>query len=223
MVGQKKSLGKLIRALLGPLEKHACDMYRAVFVNVERCARKIAVALPQGARVLDVGGGDGAFVDALLRFRPDVKITMIDLRDSIGLFIAPERRECINMVPSTSLREFASTTPERFDAILAFDVVHHVPVDERREFYTDCVALAREGGVFIVKDIEPAGFIAWLSKVADWYITGDSHVEQIRATNLRSNLSETGHFQHLSDLLGNSELPNYAHSFRVSLDRSVHK
>jgi len=87
-------------------------------------ATAVAELLPDGARTLDLGCGDGALAELVLAARPDVRIVGVDpLARSCRLTFA----RCDGARLPFSSREF--------DAVLLIDVVHHAasPRDLLRE------------------------------------------------------------------------------------------
>lgn len=169
-----KSPGQIARTLLGPAFKPVGDAYRRIFVNLERIVDVLEPELPQQAAVLDIGGGDGALIDRLLRRRPDVEVTMCDIAPAIGSFLSDSNRAAVTLLPAT---DFADVSGQ-FDIVMITDVMHHVPVEQRDGFFAALAASCRRWGcrqVFF-KDVEPGSVRALLSQLADWYITGDRHV-----------------------------------------------
>lgn len=206
------SLGSIVRGIAGPFERKLCAAYRSFFVDVARCTESISVAIPASARVIDVGGGDGEVINLLLSLRPDITVSMLDLRERIGIFLQPEFRTRVTLHPATSLASYLSRSGQGADALLVSDVVHHVPIDERAQFIRDCVALLNPGGVLIVKEVAPGGVVSLLSVLADRYITGDRHVSLLDKAEL-TKLVESHGLRRLSTLLHEREHPNYALSF----------
>lgn len=158
-----------------------CRLYRSAFVNIEATAAVIAGQIPRGAHVLDVGGGDGTMIDAVLRLRPDVTATMIDLSPSIGRFLSGSVCDRVTLLPGVALAGYLGYPA---DVVLLSDVLHHVPREQRADFLAEAEALVRPGGCMIVKDVEPGGMCAWLGLMADRYISGDRHVSLVAACDL---------------------------------------
>ena len=50
------------------------DRYRRFFVDLDRVASYVP-PLPPGSRVLDVGGGEGQFIDHVLARQPELEVT----------------------------------------------------------------------------------------------------------------------------------------------------
>lgn len=175
------AVGKLIRTLAGPLERPICHLYRAVFVNVAATAKATATQIPQGARVLDVGGGDGTVVNALLRIRPDLQVVMLDLSPSIGRFLDANNAHRVTLHPATPMSAYEGASA---DVVLLSDVVHHVPPEARATFFDEARALVRPGGRLIVKDVEPGSFRSWLNLMADKHISGERGVSHVSHRDL---------------------------------------
>lgn len=174
------SLGSMARAILGkrwfPVVGH---WYRAVFVDFEKVVDCLPNLAP-GSHVLDIGGGDGEMINILLRRSPDLNITMLDLSPRLGLSIKPEFRERVRILPSTSLKDYAATSYALPDLVIASDVVHHVPVDERPKFFADIrLVLKGRAAELFVKDFEPRYFRSTLSLLADRYVSGDAKVSLV--------------------------------------------
>lgn len=169
--------GQIVRRILGPAFQPVGEAYRRVFVDMRRVVAAMAEHLPQNARVLDVGGGDGYVVELLLNRRPDLRVTMTDLAPQIGSFLSPENRERVALHPATPVAEMQGS----FDAITMADVIHHVPREVRPGFLAEVAATAVRTGAprILVKDIQPGNPRAWLSLASDLYITGDKGVSLV--------------------------------------------
>jgi 2-polyprenyl-6-hydroxyphenyl methylase/3-demethylubiquinone-9 3-methyltransferase len=168
------SPGQIARRILGPYFKPVGDAYRRVFVNLEKIVDVLDPAVPQRARVLDIGGGDGALIDRLLDRRSDITVTMCDIAPTIGAFLSDGNRGKVVLLPAT---DFASVHGE-YDFVMITDVMHHVPVDQRDTFFVALAQSCERWGcrTLFFKDVEPGHVRATLSLLADWYITGDRHV-----------------------------------------------
>jgi 2-polyprenyl-3-methyl-5-hydroxy-6-metoxy-1,4-benzoquinol methylase len=182
------SLGCFSRKVLGrQLFKVAAHHYRAFFVDLKKVARTTAEYVPPNAHVIDVGGGDGEPLNYLLRLRPDIKVTMIDLREGIGLLIDEQLSPRITIMPRTSVRQYAVRKSTPAQCVLVSDVIHHVPVHERATFLADLSDLVnRTQARIIIKEIEPGNVRARLSEFADRYISGDKKVSLISKSALKT-------------------------------------
>ncbi len=94
--------------------------------------------LPHGARVLDVGCGDGLFARLLLDRRPDLSIEGIDVlvRDQTAIPVRPFDGAAIPY------------EDEVFDALLFVDVLHHA--DDPLALLRDAARVTR--GSLLIKD-----------------------------------------------------------------------
>ncbi len=75
----------------------------------------LGALIPRGARVLDVGCGDGLLTGSLARSRPDLSVTGVDVLVREGTHVPVDRFD-------------GRTLPyadRAFDAVLCVDVVHH--------------------------------------------------------------------------------------------------
>ena len=206
--------GALVRKLAGPYERRLCELYRGIFVDVDRCIRQIATAIPPLARVIDIGGGDGQVLNLLLRLRPDITVAMLDLRASIGLFLEDDLRERVELNPSTSLALYRERGKPLADALLVSDVIHHVPRPERPGFVRDCRALMNPDAVLVIKDYAPGHLRSVLALATDWFVTGDRHVRLLTPAEMAALVESHTDLCRQSSLLATRELPNYAMAFR---------
>lgn len=207
------TVGAFIRSVAGPYERSICAIYRSFFINIPRCIDQISGYIPENAHVIDVGGGDGEVINHLLRKRPDIHVTMLDLRESIGLFLDPAEIARVDLHPATSLSDYLSHSGAPADTLLVCDVVHHIPEPDRLKFIQECRALVKPGGSLIIKDIEPRGIISFLSVMADRYITGDRHVTLIHSKDLIDLVRLRINFKSVEEIISEREHPNYALQF----------
>jgi hypothetical protein len=198
--------GQIARRVLGRSFTPIGDAYRRVFVDLDRIVEFLAGELPTGASILDIGGGDGAVVDRLLKRRPDLAVTMCDLAPAIGAFLSPKNRRKVSLLPATAFGDVQG----RFDVVTIADVIHHVPVDQRDPFFAALAESCRrwECRKVVMKDMEPSGWRSKLALLSDWYITGDKHVVPFsRAAFAR--LAQT-HFPQARRTSAVPDWPNYA-------------
>jgi SAM-dependent methyltransferase len=117
--------------------------------RVKRLGAALAPLLPRGARVLDVGCGDGRLAEELHRLRPDVAIRGVDV------LVRPDSR-----IPVTPFDGLNLPAPDAgFDAVLIVDVLHHT--DAPGVLLAEAARVARD--VVIVKDHDATGFLAPLT------------------------------------------------------------
>lgn len=122
-------------------------------------AGQIADFLPRGARVLDVGCGDGTIDRLLLRLRPDLTIEGVDVLLRPGTHIPVRRFDGVSIPCSDA----------SFDVAMLVDVLHHTgdPTVLLRE-------AARVARIIVIKDHLREGFLAGPTlRLMDW--VGNAH------------------------------------------------
>lgn len=177
------SPGALARKLLGPSFRPVGEAYRRIFVDMPKVVDALSSHIPVGSQVLDVGGGDGYVANLLLTRRPDIRVTMTDLAERIGGFIDSANHARVTLLPRTDISAVSGT----FDIVTLADVVHHIPVAIRENFFDAVSDTALRTGCqsILVKDIQPGKFRSILSLLADHYITGDKGVSLVSFEELR--------------------------------------
>jgi SAM-dependent methyltransferase len=126
-------------------------------VNV--LARHLSALIPPGARVLDVGCGDGAIDCIIMKQRPDVSIKGIDV------LVRPASRIAVRHFDGAII-PYADAS---FDVVMFVDVLHHTqsPVALLTE-------AARVAHTILIKDHFREGFMADATlRFMDW--VGNAH------------------------------------------------
>jgi len=101
------------------------------------------------ARILDFGCGAGRSLPYLEQYFPDAELFGYDL-SSDSLDIAAKR------TPRARLfSDWNDIAAWRFDAIVAANVFHHIPVVKRREALTQCRLVLAEGGQMFLFEHNP--------------------------------------------------------------------
>jgi len=185
------NLGRLARAVLGERWFPVIGArYRAFFVDLEKVIDSLP-PLPDQANILDVGGGDGAVLNVILRRYPNARATLIDLATNLGGSLDPERANRVTLLPGMTLREYQAMSRPRPDLIVVSDVLHHIPPAARPGFFADLRAvIAGARTVLFVKDVEPGSWRAMAGYLADRYISRDPNVELIGERQVRDLLSD---------------------------------
>ena len=206
------SVGALARKVLGPRWfPRVAAGYRSLFVSVEKVADSVP-ALPPRAEILDVGGGDGAVLNALLRRLEDPRATMIDIGTRIGGALDGEWARRVRLLPGVSLRQYGEMEHAPPDLIVVSDVLHHVPPAERTQLFVDLRDfVAGRRTILFVKDVEPGSWRAGLGYLADRYVSGDRGVSLISEKTVGSLLAEAFPDAAVSPTnLSERDPPNYA-------------
>jgi SAM-dependent methyltransferase len=128
--------------------------------RVRVLATRLATMIDKGARVLDVGCGDGAVTRTLLDLRPDLSVEGVDV------LVRPETHIPVTAFDGANLPYRAHS----FDNVMFVDVLHHT--DDPRSLLTEARRVARSG--IVVKDhiVTGPGAVATL-RLMDWI--GNAH------------------------------------------------
>jgi hypothetical protein len=144
--------------------------YRRLFVDLNDVIATLP-QLPEKALVLDVGGGDGDLANLMARRFPTATFTLIDIAEHTGGWLDAATAEQVRVLPGTSIRDYAARGEATPDLVLVSDVVHHVPVAERPQFFADICSL--NAAMVVVKEMEPHGVRSKLAAAADRYVSND--------------------------------------------------
>ena len=181
--------GQAARHILGTHAKPVGEIYRRIFVDFGRVVDAFAHSLPRGAHCLDIGGGDGMGTNFLLDRRPDLTVTMIDVAGQVGAFLEERHKSRVSIMPSTSIADYAKLGIA-CGGVIVTDVVHHVPIEMRHQFFADLAQCVDDIGceTLVIKEVGPGRFRSQLSLLSDWYVTGDRHVRLLAPSDLDAHV-----------------------------------
>src|SRR6266536_6128174 len=114
--------------------------------RVRILAEHLASKLPQGARAIDIGAGDGSIARAIMTLRPDVKIYGIEV------LVRPRTHIPVHTFDGAHI----PFDDNSFDIAMLVDVLHHV--QNPRILLREAARVAR--GYVVVKDHLHEGLLA---------------------------------------------------------------
>ena len=177
------AIGPAIRRMFGPLERPVSEMYRSIFVDLTAFVDQIQQWAP-ASNILELGCGEGAVMERLVKAFPKASITGIDITPRIGrLFRGDSARVTFKR---QTIQDFAPENLASFDMLVVADIMHHIPWEYHKEVLLAAATVLRPGGYFILKDWERRANLAHtLCYFSDRYITGD-HIRYKSAEELRA-------------------------------------
>ena len=169
------SIGRTVRRAFGPYERQVSELYRRFFIDLEDLAKCIhGWVTPK--TILEIGCGEGALAERLVRDFPDMHYTGIDIIPYLGrMYEGPKDRVTFHQITAEDL---AKTQSSKFDLIVINDVMHHVPDDLRVGILDAARDMLAPDGRLIFKDWVRRPSLAHVAVyVADVYIGGDKGVQ----------------------------------------------
>jgi len=165
--------GPLVRRLFGPYERTVAEVYRGIFVDLDEVAELMRAWVPYARRILEVGCGEGAMTERIVRAYPNATVTAIDVSPNAGRLY---RGQTSNVTfTQAAAEDVAYREPASFDLVVLADVIHHVPGNGRSPLLSAIKHAMAAGGSLVFKDwVASATPIHWLCFMSDRYLTGDN-------------------------------------------------
>jgi 2-polyprenyl-3-methyl-5-hydroxy-6-metoxy-1,4-benzoquinol methylase len=181
------SIGALVRRSFGPYEHAISSAWRRMFVDLDAFADQIR-GWTDATRILEIGCGEGAVTERLVKRFPTARILAIDVAPHVGrLFRADASHVEFRRAYA---EDVVAEQPGAFDLVILADVIHHVPLALRKPLLESARrGLAAEGRM-VFKDWARHRTVAHVAcHLADRYLTGDD-VLYFSESELRSMASE---------------------------------
>ena len=149
------------------------DVYlplRRQFIEVTKSLYAYFIDVNIEAKILDLGCGDGLFIQELLKSFSPANVTLVD--GSAEMLEAAKKRlgnkSNINFIKVSFQGLLAGESlNENFDFIYSSLAIHHLPFEEKKHLYTYIHKLLSPGGCFVHYDVvvPPSG------KIEKWYLS----------------------------------------------------
>ena len=164
--------GPLIRRLFGPYEHAVAEAYRRIFVDLDEFAELMCAWVPQAQKILEVGCGEGAMTERIVRTYPAATVTAFDISPKVGrLYRGPASRVTFRQ---ETAEDVARREPASFDLVVLADVIHHVPPHARHSLLGTIKQSMAPNGSLIFKDLlRSATLLHCIAVFSDRYLTGD--------------------------------------------------
>lgn len=138
----------------------AKSFHRRMGMAVGSVAPAIVAAYDWGSlsHVVDVGGGDGALLIAILRQYPDLSGTVVDLPVAVSIARRALVYAGLADRATAAVGSFFDQLPHGAGGYVLSAVIHNWDDEQARTILTNCSKAAGEGGrVFIIERIGPDG------------------------------------------------------------------
>jgi 2-polyprenyl-6-hydroxyphenyl methylase/3-demethylubiquinone-9 3-methyltransferase len=173
--------------MLGPLEKPISEVYRRLFVDLTAFVDQIQQWAP-ASNILELGCGEGAVIERLVKAFPEAYITGIDITPRVGRLFKGDTTRVI--FKQQNIKDFAPENLASFDMLIIADIMHHIPWEHHRDVLIDAGKVLKPGGYLILKDWERRpNLIHVLCYLSDRFITGD-RVQYKSTEELRELIGE---------------------------------
>ena len=144
--------------------------YREQFIETVKSLYAHFIDSNTEARVLDLGCGDGFFVQELLKSFCPADITLVD--GSAEMLKAAEKHFGINgkiCYVNSSFQDLIEkeSLNGRFDFIYSSLAIHHLPFEEKKHLYTYIYKLLAQDGFFVNYDVVNNPY----KKTEKWYMS----------------------------------------------------
>ncbi len=116
---------------------------------------ELITRVPKGSTILDVGCGDGLFLNILAQLQWVSSGLGID-RNKIALATAREANKNILHACELDFKQYSidkEWPSGKFDVVTMIDVLHHLPPDEKQHAIEEAVRHVKPGGLFLFKDM----------------------------------------------------------------------
>lgn len=201
------SIGSTVRRAFGRYERPVAELYRGLFVDLDAFSRCIE-GWTKPRSIVEIGCGEGALAERLVRHFPDARYLGIDIVPHVGrLYHGPlERVEFLQI----SSQQLASERASQFDLVVLADVMHHVEVSLRKPVLESARELLAPQGRLVLKDwVRKPTLMHAACYVADVYVGGDRNVRYMTLGEQRKLLE---FIFGEGSIIGEASIPPWSHN-----------
>lgn len=144
--------------------------FRSQFFEITKSFYEHFISQNIKAKILDLGCGDGLFIQELLKSFAPAMVTLVD--GSIEMLEAAKKRlgnqANLHFMQASFQELFANDTlTEHFDFIYSSLAIHHLPFDEKKKLYTLIHKHLSPGGHFVHYDV----VVSSVEQLEKWYLS----------------------------------------------------
>jgi len=137
---------------------------------------ELIAKVPKGATVLDVGCGDGLFLNTLSYIRKLSTGIGFDT-NSVAIASAQLANRNTSNIIELNFMEWSIEEPwpdGLFDVVSMIDVLHHIPPPDKKKAIQEAADHVKPGGLLILKDIgHKPKWRAFFNSLHDYVLTGE--------------------------------------------------
>lgn len=144
--------------------------FRSQFIETAKSLFAHLIDSKAQAKILDLGCGDGLFIQELLKTFTPAGVTLVD--GSAEMIEASQNRLGVNgniRFMNASFQDLVAGEPlnEKFDFIYSSLAIHHLPFEEKKQLYEYIYRLLSPNGSFVNYDV----VVPPSEKIETWYLS----------------------------------------------------
>jgi len=180
------SIGAAVRRSFGPYERHVSEAWRRMFIDLDAFVAQMR-RWTDATSILEIGCGEGAVTERLVRRYPNARIVSIDIAPNVGRLFRGSAADAARVeFRQAFVEDVVAMQPASFDLVILADVIHHVPPAMRDSVLSSARAALAPNGRMIFKDWAKRPTPIHLAcELADRYLTGDD-VHYLTESELRA-------------------------------------
>ena len=164
-------IGPSVRKMFGPYERTISELYRSIFIDLNSLVKQIR-QWTSASHILELGCGEGAIIERVVKEFPSASVTGIDIVPGVGRMFNGDPSRVV--FKQQAINGFAAENPSIFDLLLVCDIMHHIPWEMHKDILLDAKKTLKPGSYLVLKDwARDFSLIHFLCYFSDRFITGD--------------------------------------------------